>query len=81
MHVSIKVLKQALSYAKFPTDEIKQATRSFINDLGDNLEECDYEQPPFIDSSAAKLQNILNEYDEDVERSKASGNVDEETGN
>lgn len=77
MHPTIKVLKQSLSYAKFPSNEIKQATRQLINDLGDNLEECDYEQPPFIDQAANKLQNILNEYDEEVERKKASGEDDE----
>ena len=77
MHPTIKVLKQSLSYAKFPSNEINQATRSLINDLGDNLEEHDYEQPPFIDQSASRLQTLLNEYDDGEERRKQNDDSDD----
>jgi len=73
MHPTIKVLKESLTYAKFPSDDLKNATRGLVNDLGDNLDECDYEQPPFIDASAARLQTAMNEYDEQEDQRKSAG--------
>ena len=70
MHPTIKVLKESLTYAKFPSDDLKNSVRSLVNDLGDNLDECDYEQPPFIDAAAARLQTAMNEFDEAQENKK-----------
>lgn len=85
MHQVATALTNALAYAKFQTPDIERATKNLINELGEELDDEDYEPGTGVEQAIEALEGELDsadtsseKLDEALEEGVANGAVDED---
>lgn len=75
MHPVIQTLKNALAYAKFADDDVRDATLELVDQIGTDLAP-EYEQGSTVDDAVNVLEEALNNTDsvsEDTDAAIADG--------
>ena len=70
MFSSIEALKNAIAYAKFDSDDIRQATVNHLESLDAGLTEAGFEEGTDLELTTANLQIALDSEDEEDEGEK-----------
>lgn len=74
MHPAIQTLRNALAYAYFKTDDIKDETLDLVDKIGIDLDvaNADYEPGPDVVEAVDTLEQTLNETDSATEDTNAA---------
>lgn len=85
MHESLQALRSALAYANFDDIAIHNRTLTLVDELGNDLEQQEYEPNPDVSIAQSELTNAVDNYDQEVEQldravkeSKEESAIDEE---
>jgi hypothetical protein len=63
MHPAIQTLRNALGYAKFKNDEIRDSTLNLVTTIGHELQTEEYEPGAAVESAQNQLEDALNNAD------------------
>lgn len=85
MHQAAVALTNALAYAQFKTPDIERAAKNLVNELGEELDDEDYEIGTGVEEAITALEKELNDADTSsekldaaLEEGVAAGNGEEE---